>query len=148
MPSISVENAKICAQRQRCLIIGIELADTEEVFCKACAQAKPHRKPFPQQAENHTENFGDLIHMDLWGPASIESINHKRYTLDFKDDATRWTDIDYLATKDLSLKSYQTFEKSLEVQHGDETTLSLSTYFRIFHTNRRHLYHSAFDHPP
>jgi hypothetical protein len=99
-------------------IVGIELADTEEVFCEACAQAKPHRKPFPQQAENRAENFGDLIHMDLWGPASVESINHKRYTLDFKDDATRWTDIDYLATKDLSLKSYQTFEKSLEVQHG------------------------------
>jgi hypothetical protein len=99
-------------------IVGIELADTEEVFCEACVQAKLHCKPFPQQAKNHTEDFGDLIHMDLWGPASVESINHKRYTLYFKDDATRWTDIDYLATKDQSLKSYQTFKKSLEVQHG------------------------------
>jgi hypothetical protein len=99
-------------------IVGIELVDTEEVFYEACAQAKPHHKPFPQQAENCTEDFGDLIHMDLWGPASIESINHKRYTLDFKDDITRWTDIDYLATKDLSLKSYQTFEKSLKVQYS------------------------------
>jgi hypothetical protein len=99
-------------------IVSIELADTKEVFCEACAQAKPHRKPFPQQAENRAENFGDLIHMDLWGPASVESINHKRYTLNFKDNATRWTDIDYLATKDQSLKSYQTFKKPLKVQYS------------------------------
>jgi hypothetical protein len=99
-------------------IQGIELSDTEEVFCEACVKAKPHHKPFPQQAENRAEEFRDCMFMDLWGPASIESINHKRCTLNFKDYATRWTDIDYLATKDESLKSYQTFEKSLEVQYG------------------------------
>jgi hypothetical protein len=99
-------------------IVSIELVDTEEVFCKACVQAKPHHKLFPHQAENHAEDFGDLIHMDLWGAASVESINHKRHTLNFKDDATRWTNIDYLVTKDQLLKSYQTFKKSLKVQHG------------------------------
>jgi hypothetical protein len=98
-------------------IQGIELSDTKEVFCEACVQAKPHRKPFPQQAENRAKEFGDHMFMDIWGPASVESINYKRYTLDF-NDATRWTDIDYLVTKDESLKSYQTFEKSLKVQYG------------------------------
>jgi hypothetical protein len=99
-------------------IAGIGLADIKEVFCNACAQAKLHRNPFPQQAKNCSKNIGDCIFMDLWGPVSIESINQKKYSLDFKDDATRWTEIDYLAKKDESFQSYCTFEKALETQHS------------------------------
>src|SRR5262245_53499031 len=45
-------------------IVGIELTDTEEVFCDACTQAKPHRKPFPQEAKNHAKDFGEQVVMD------------------------------------------------------------------------------------
>src|SRR5262245_30941426 len=99
-------------------ISGIELTDTEEVFCEPCAQAKPHRKPFPQQAKNRAKEFGERIVMDLWGPASVESIGRKKYSLDFIDDSSRWTESDYLATKDECFKSYCNFEKALETQYG------------------------------
>jgi hypothetical protein len=35
------------------LVSGIELDDdADDEFCDACAQAKPHRKPFPKKAKN------------------------------------------------------------------------------------------------
>jgi hypothetical protein len=113
-----IHNRAICDGIRLGNIEGIELSDTEEVFCDACAQAKPHRRPFPEQAKNRAENFGDRMFMDLWGPASVESIGRKKYSLDFTDDSTRWSEVDFLATKDQCFKSYCTFEKSLETQYG------------------------------
>jgi hypothetical protein len=100
-------------------ITGIELEDGDEgEFCEACAQAKPHRKPFPKQARNRSEHFGERVHADLWGPASVESLGRKKYSVDFTDDATRWTDIDFLAQKDHALRSYKTLDKRFETQEG------------------------------
>jgi hypothetical protein len=90
-------------------IEGIELSDTKEVFCEVCVQAKLHHKPFPQEAKNCAKEFGDQTHMDMWGPASVKSIGKKKYSLDFKDDATRWTTLNFLAKKDKAFWSYCTY---------------------------------------
>jgi hypothetical protein len=101
------------------LIVGIELdGSTNNKFCEACAKAKPHRKPFPTQAKNRAQNFGERVHADLWGPASIESLGHKRYSLDFTDDATRYTDISFLSRKDQSLEEYKAYDRRVETQEG------------------------------
>jgi hypothetical protein len=35
------------------MVIGLDVdLETEEKFCEACAKAKPHRKPFPNEASN------------------------------------------------------------------------------------------------
>src|SRR5262245_33188369 len=56
--------------------------------------------------------------MDLWGPASVETITRKKYSLDFIDDATRWTETSYLAAKSECFKYYCDYETALEVQYG------------------------------
>jgi hypothetical protein len=90
-------------------ITGIELDDSiDTTFCEACAQAKPHCLPFPTAATRRSSVFGERIHTDLWGPASVESLGRKLYCVDFIDDATRWTDCAFLARKDEVFQAYKT----------------------------------------
>ena len=40
-------------------------------FCEACAKAKAAQQPFPKELETHVTIYGEHIHWDLWGPASV-----------------------------------------------------------------------------
>src|ERR1700731_2770912 len=104
---------------------------SEPVFCDACAQAKPHRLPFPEKATNHAKAYGEHIHGDVWGPTSIGSLGGSRYTVDFVDDATRWTEISLLHQKSDAFSAYKRLEaqinthdnrkiKFLRSDHGGE----------------------------
>ncbi|OAX30621.1 hypothetical protein K503DRAFT_669746, partial [Rhizopogon vinicolor AM-OR11-026] len=54
------------------LIEGVELDSTlKPEFCDACTQAKAARKSFPEKTKNHSTKYGELIHLDLWGPAQV-----------------------------------------------------------------------------
>jgi hypothetical protein len=69
------------------LIEGIELnsASTPE-FCDACTKAKATRQPFPAETTNHTCTYGELVYMDLWGPAQTESVAGHLYYISFNND--------------------------------------------------------------
>ena len=54
----------------------------------------------------------------MWGPAPVESINHKRYYVSFTDDYSRYTNIYFLHTKDETFDSYQLYEAWLSTQHN------------------------------
>ena len=55
--------------------------------------------------------------MDLWGPASVQSLGGNRYTIDFVDDATCWTELYLLCNKSEALNTYKRFEAALETQN-------------------------------
>ncbi len=98
-------------------ITGIEIdKNSEEEFCDACTGAKIHRAPFPDQASNRATEFGERIHADLWGPAQVQSLGGNKYAVDFTDDATRWTEDDYLKTKDQTQAAYERMEMRLKTQ--------------------------------
>ena len=120
-------------------VTGILLNDNiQESFCEACAQAKPHRKPFPKVAQCRATEYGERIHCDLWGPASVVSIGGYKYCIDFTDDATRWSETNGLKTKDQAQEAYEHFEKQLETQDNAK--------IKIFRTDRgRELYNKDFD---
>jgi hypothetical protein len=100
-------------------IARIVLDDSNSAeFCDACTQAKPHCKPFPKEAKHRATEFRERIFTDLWSPASIESLGKKRYSLDFTDDMTRWTEADFLENKTQTLASYKTFEQQIATQDG------------------------------
>jgi hypothetical protein len=43
-------------------VSGIQIDEnTDEVFCDACAKAKPHHKPFPDHAQNCAEKLGERV---------------------------------------------------------------------------------------
>ncbi|GJU12677.1 putative ribonuclease H-like domain-containing protein [Tanacetum coccineum] len=61
---------------------------------------------------NKLAKHGLLLHMDLFGPTSIRSIDHKYYSLVVTDDFSRFTWVFFLGTKDETygiLKDFITF---------------------------------------
>jgi hypothetical protein len=67
--------------------------------CEACIQAKQAHKPFPKEAENRSQEPGERIMSDVWGPARVESIGRWRWYISFVDDCTRYGTVLFLKKK-------------------------------------------------
>ncbi|GJZ43479.1 putative ribonuclease H-like domain-containing protein [Tanacetum coccineum] len=68
--------------------------------CVACKKGKQHKASCKAKLERIIRKPLELLHMDLFGPISIESINKKRYCLVVTDDFSRFSCVFFLATKD------------------------------------------------
>jgi len=66
--------------------------------CTICPLAKQHRLPFPVSTSSSNKIF-DLIHCDIWGPFSANSLNGVKYFLTIVDDFSRFTWIHLMVTK-------------------------------------------------
>ena len=72
------------------MITGIELDPlSKPEFCETCAKAKATRLPFPKEPHTRATQYGERVHWDLWGPASVLSIGSNLYTAARIDDASR-----------------------------------------------------------
>ena len=68
---IAVESAQRLVQSGA--VVGVELdSDSQETDCDACIFACATRLPIPKvRISPPAQNFGDEIHTDVWGPATI-----------------------------------------------------------------------------
>jgi transposase InsO family protein len=101
-------------------IVGVELEDDEGEMgtCESCEYAKTTRKRVRKEREEPlAASFGDEIHSDVWGPASIETIHHRKYYASFTDDSTRWSHVKLLHGKDDTFDAYKEFEAWVDTQH-------------------------------
>ena len=64
---------------QNGLVKGLEINpnNSDEEFCKAWAAGKPTTQLFPKESLTHATDFGERVHWDLWGPASVKSLGRK-----------------------------------------------------------------------
>ena len=105
-------------------------------FCNACQQEKLHKFHF-STSEIRTKQPLELIHTDLWGPASVMSMNGYKYYVSFVDDYTRYNWIFPLVLKSDALKTFKTFKRLVEKQFNMPIKTLQSVMgreFRIFHT--------------
>ena len=57
------------------------------MVCESCEWAKTLRKVIMNVLEGERcTAVGDKIHLDLWGEAPMESIEKKKYYINFTDD--------------------------------------------------------------
>ncbi|GKE03563.1 putative ribonuclease H-like domain-containing protein, partial [Tanacetum coccineum] len=86
---------------------------TNEHNCVACNKGKQHKASYKAITAVSTISAPlQLLHMDLFGPTSIRSIDHKYYSLVVTDDFSRFTWVFFLGTKDETygiLKDFMTF---------------------------------------
>ncbi|GJU67411.1 putative ribonuclease H-like domain-containing protein [Tanacetum coccineum] len=68
--------------------------------CVACKKGKQHKASCKAKLERIIRKPLELLHMDLFRPVSVESINKKRYCLVVTDDFSRFSWVFFLATKD------------------------------------------------
>ena len=96
-------------------ITGIDLdLDSKPEFCEPCAKAKSARLPFPQKSDTRATKYGERVHWDLWGPASVKSLNGNLYVAARTDDHTRENKLYFQPKKSDTFKSYKQDEALIE----------------------------------
>jgi hypothetical protein len=89
------------------------LSKNDFKHCRECNLEKSTRRTF-KMSTSIAENLLDLIHMDLCGPMSVDSIGKGKYMLLFVDDYSRMTHIRILKDKSSVFKEFKNFKMMVE----------------------------------
>nr|GEW78854.1 hypothetical protein [Tanacetum cinerariifolium] len=84
--------------------------------CVACKKYKQHRASCKTKPVSYVNQPLFRLHIDLFGPTFVKSLNKKRYCLVITDDYNGFTWVFFLATKDESSPVLKTFITGLENQ--------------------------------
>ncbi|GJT30662.1 putative ribonuclease H-like domain-containing protein [Tanacetum coccineum] len=83
------------------LVRGLpKLKFEKDHLCSACAMGKSKKKPHKPKSKDTNQEKLYLLHMDLYGPMRVASINGKKYILVIVDDFSRFTWVKFLRSKD------------------------------------------------
>ncbi len=120
MGHLPVDAAKKLVKDQ--LVDGLELDEgspTSKDQCPSCLHGRMTRKAVSKSRENDASGgVGDQVHSDVWGPATIETPQHKKYYVTFTDDASRYSVAMLLHSKDETLQSFKDLEARWDKVHG------------------------------
>ncbi|GJR45448.1 putative ribonuclease H-like domain-containing protein [Tanacetum coccineum] len=84
--------------------------------CVACLKGKQHKASCKAKLVSSISQTLQLLHMDLFGPTSVRSINHKTYYLVITDDFNRFSWTFFLRTKDETSAILKDFIRQIENQ--------------------------------
>ncbi|GJY37549.1 putative ribonuclease H-like domain-containing protein [Tanacetum coccineum] len=84
--------------------------------CVACQKGKQHKASCKTKLVSSISQPLQMLHMDLFGPTFVRSINHKIYCLVVTDDYSRFSWVFFLATKDETSGILKTFITGIENQ--------------------------------
>jgi transposase InsO family protein len=99
------------------LIEGVKLNSTSTPeFCEACTKAKATCQPFLEETVNRAHTYGELVHMDLWGPTQTESVAGHLYYISFTNDFSQETKVRFLKLKSEALSTLKDYETELKCQ--------------------------------
>nr|GEY55106.1 retrovirus-related Pol polyprotein from transposon TNT 1-94 [Tanacetum cinerariifolium] len=83
------------------IVIGLpKLKFFKDHLCSFCELGKAKRKSFQTKTTSSFKRQLQLLHMDLFGPTRVASINGKKYVLVIVDDYSRYTWTHFLRSKD------------------------------------------------
>ncbi|GJS28463.1 ribonuclease H-like domain-containing protein [Tanacetum coccineum] len=68
--------------------------------CLACRKGKQHKASCKKLEDRTVREPLELLHMDLFGPVSVASLNRKKYCLVVTDDCSRFSWVFFLVYKD------------------------------------------------
>jgi hypothetical protein len=109
------------------MITGIDLdPESKPDFCEACAKAKSDTKPFLKESTTRAASYGERVHWDLWGPATVKSIAGHSYVAARVDDATRENKLYSQGKKSETVGSYKKDEAYIKTQTGSNIKYSRS----------------------
>lgn len=91
------------------MVVGLNCDMTKDIgVCEPCAEGKHHRTKFPTSGATRSDSVLGLVHSDVCGKMSTQSLSGSEYFLTLIDDKTRYTWVYVLRRKD------QVFERFLE----------------------------------
>ncbi|GKE45485.1 putative ribonuclease H-like domain-containing protein [Tanacetum coccineum] len=84
--------------------------------CVACQKGKQHKASCKAKLVSTISHSLQLLHMDLFGPTSVRSLNHKTYFLVITDEFSRFSWVFFLRTKDETSGILMDFIRQIENQ--------------------------------
>ncbi|GJV21529.1 ribonuclease H-like domain-containing protein [Tanacetum coccineum] len=84
--------------------------------CVACQKGKQHKASGKAKSVSSISQPLQLLHMDLFGPTFVRSLNHKTYCLVITDDFSRFSWVFFLRTKDETSGILKDFIRQIENQ--------------------------------
>nr|GEZ12316.1 putative ribonuclease H-like domain-containing protein [Tanacetum cinerariifolium] len=103
--------------------------------CVACKKGKQHRASCKTKPVSSIDQPLLRLHIDLFGPTFVKSLNKKIYCLVITDDYSRFTWVFFLATKDETSPILKTFITSLENQLSLKMKVIKSDYGTEFNNS-------------
>lgn len=89
------------------LVDGLPTIGAATTLCQSCLRGKQTRLSFSQEATHHASKLFELVHSDLCGPMSLESLNGASYMMLIIDDFSRYTWVYFLKSKDQAFPSFK-----------------------------------------
>ena len=106
---LNVQHLKELVERE--LASGIKIPKASKLsFCEGCIEGKMHRKSFKSSQETHSTRKMELIHSDVCGPMSVESIGGSKYFVTFIDDYSRCCAVYFMKQKSEVFEKFKEFE--------------------------------------
>ena len=102
----------------RRILAGVTIRDWNVEFCEICALAKIKRHPFPKSRSHPAQDIGEVVHSDVWGPASVQAIGGESYAVMFIDEKSRYGVVEGIRAKSDTFAEYKAYEAWLRVQRG------------------------------
>ena len=95
-----------------------ELERQTDTVCGRCCQGKQVKVQHKQISEIRSKGILELVHMDLMGPITPDSIAGKKYIFVLVDDFSRYTWVDFLRNKSDALESLRILALQLKQEKG------------------------------
>lgn len=110
------------------MVIGMPKISQPGNVCDGCLMSKQARKKFPTKANYEAGGILELIHGDLCGPITPETVSGYRYFFLLVDDYSRFMWVYFLKTKDEAFKAFKCFRA--QVGKGTEKQIKVLTTTR------------------
>ncbi|KAK8939176.1 hypothetical protein KSP39_PZI011715 [Platanthera zijinensis] len=106
----------------------------KEGLCKACQLGKQTKSSFKSINKSDSPRILYLLHMDLFGPISVQSLGGKSYTLVVVDDFSRFTWVFFLRKKSDNFKCLTEFLKCIQIEFNTHIALIRSDHGTEFNS--------------
>ncbi|KAL2239399.1 UNVERIFIED_CONTAM: Retrovirus-related Pol polyprotein from transposon TNT 1-94 [Sesamum indicum] len=95
-----------------------ELKSVEVGHCEHCVFGKQKRVSFLTTGRTPRKEKLELVHTDLWGPASVSSLGGSTYYMTFVDDSTRKVWVYFLKRKSDAFDTFRRWRALVENETG------------------------------
>ncbi|GKC24325.1 retrovirus-related pol polyprotein from transposon TNT 1-94 [Tanacetum coccineum] len=94
-----------------------KLKYAKDHLCSACQMGKSKKECHKPKHEPSTNEKLQMLHMDLWGPMRVESINGKKYNLVILNDYSCFMWVKFLRTKDETPETLRLYYEDVRITH-------------------------------
>ena len=99
--------------------MGLDLANADfDMNCEGCALRKKSRYPFPKKSQSKLTRPLELIHSNICGPMTVDSIGGSKYMLTFTDDFTDYVTVFFIKSKAQVLSKCSKYLSTMENKTG------------------------------